>query len=92
MTNDDYTIGTFRCDIRTGRYAWPGGYPTYFICNDGAALCYDCAKDNRRLILEAIRDRGHSGWRVIRHDVNWEDEELTCDYCGKTIESAYGSD
>ena len=27
-------------------YAWPGGYPVYVVCSDGAMLCTTCAKDN----------------------------------------------
>jgi hypothetical protein len=28
----------FRETLRAGAYAWPGGYPLYFITSDGAAL------------------------------------------------------
>lgn len=31
-----YTISDFRRDIRQP-FAWPGGYPRYFVTNDGAA-------------------------------------------------------
>jgi len=42
------TIGDFRAAVRNGAYAWPGGYPLFFICSDGAALCHKCAKAERR--------------------------------------------
>ena len=83
-----YTISDFRRDIRTP-YAWPGGYPRFFLCSDGGALSFEAAKSNRRLILESIRDEDNSGWRIVACDINWEDIELFCDHTGKRIESAY---
>jgi hypothetical protein len=84
------TISDFRKAMRHGPYAWPGGYPCYFITSDGAALSFKTARNERRLILEAIRDRDNGGWRVIGFDINWEDSELVCDHTGEHIESAYG--
>ena len=46
-----YTIQQFSKDLEQP-YAWPGGYPRYFITNDGVALSYDAARENRRLIEE----------------------------------------
>ena len=83
------SISDFRRAMRNGPYAWPGGYPCYFLMSDGEALSFDAARQERRLILEAIRDRDNSGWRVIGMDINWEDGELTCVHTGKRIESAY---
>lgn len=85
-----YTISDFRRDIRLP-YAWPGGYPRYFVTADGGALSFDSAKAERRNILESLRDgTTHDGWYVVGCDINWEDESLTCDHSGKPIESAYG--
>ncbi len=76
-------------------YAWPGGYPTYFVTSDGAALCHACGRKHGALITSSIREhsveawRGADGWRVAALDVNWEDSELCCDHCSKAIESAY---
>ena len=75
--------------LRSGRYAWPGGYPTFFLMSDGAAICHDCARDNFRDIVEAIKSHSHNGWRVEGHAINFEDAWLTCDDCGAFIESAY---
>jgi ribosomal protein L24E len=86
---DINTISDFRKAMRNGPYAWPGGYPLYFITKDGAALSFKSAKAERRYILEAIRDNDNSGWNVIAMDINWEDAELTCDHSGERIESAY---
>jgi hypothetical protein len=83
------SISDFRKAIRSGPYAWPGGYPFYFICSDGAALSFKTARKERRYILEALRDQDNSGWRVIAMDINWEDADLVCDHSSEQIESAY---
>lgn len=85
------SISDFRAAVRNGPYAWPGGYPLYFITSDGAALSFKAAKAERRNILEALRDNATgSGWHVAGIDVNWEDSDLTCDHTNEKIESAYG--
>jgi hypothetical protein len=43
-----YTIQQFSKDLDEP-YAWPGGYPRYFITNDGAALSYNAARENRQI-------------------------------------------
>ena len=84
------SISDFRRAVRNGPYAWPGGYPLYFVCSDGEALSFAAAKQERRLILEALRDNDRSGWRVVGVDTNWEDAELRCAHTGELIEAAYG--
>lgn len=32
------TISDFRAAYRNGPYAWPGGYPLFFVTADGAAI------------------------------------------------------
>ncbi len=78
--------------LEMGPYAWPGGYPLFFITSDSAALSFKAVEDNRELIEEAIRDGDNSGWRVVANDVNWEDSALYCDHTGDRIESAYAED
>lgn len=82
------SISDFRKAIRQP-YAWPGGYPCYFICDDGAPLSFVSARKNRRLILESLRDMTNDGWRVIGVEINWEDNELYCAHSDEKIESAY---
>lgn len=84
------SISDFRAAVRHGPYAWPGGYPVFFLCDDGAALCCKCVKTERRNILESIARQARDGWRVVATDINWEDVDLTCDHCSQPIESAYG--
>jgi len=88
-----YTISNFRRDMRNGPYAWPGGYPLYFIMADGEALSFAAARENLRLVLGAIQDQEPRGqWRIMGVDVNWDDTELTCAHTGERIQSAYGDD
>jgi len=84
------TVSDFRAAIRQGAYAWPGGYPLYFITDDGAALSFKGAKENRRNILEAIAcNHTRSGWRIVATQINWDESDLYCDAIGVRIESAY---
>ena len=86
----EYTVSNFRRDYRNGAYAWPGGYPKFFITSDGEALDYETAKSCRRYILESIAGRTNDGWRVVGCDINWEDEHLYCANSDRKIPSAYG--
>lgn len=58
-------------------FAWPGGYPVFYIDTENSAICPDCA--NKEEITPDIRAA----------DINWEDDSLFCDECCKRIESAY---
>ena len=56
-------------------YAWPGGYPLYYIAVDGAILCAACAG------LEEERPVA---------DIHWEGEPMHCAECNAELPSAYG--
>ena len=87
------SVSDFRAAKRNGAYAWPEGYPLYFVCDDGGTLCAKCARKEARTILHAIMsDARRDQWRVVGADINYEDSELFCDHCSDQIESAYGSD
>ena len=90
--NDISTVADLKAAIRNGGYAWPGGYPLYFITSDGAALSFETAKREFRAIADAIRQHDNSGWRIVACDINYEDDNLYCDHSGDKIESAYGQD
>lgn len=75
-----------------GPYAWPGGYPLYFIMSDGEALSFKAVEENACLIRDAIIQKDNSGWRVVSIEVNYEDDELYCSHSGDKIECAYGED
>ena len=66
-------------DGKLSSWAWPGGYPIYYLDKGNNVLCPKCA--NRDI---------DDGAAVIAADENWEDDSLYCDDCGVRIESAYG--
>lgn len=74
-------IGDIPRDQPSGRlpkYAWPGGYPMYYVTDGGLVVCADCASD------EDTSDPAVAG------DVHWEGEPLICEDQGEEIPSAYG--
>jgi hypothetical protein len=73
-------------------YAWPGGYPIYYLCADNGVLCPNCAnKESAVRPAEQHPDYpDYDQWRIVAGDINWEDADLTCDNCDTRIESAYG--
>ena len=75
--------------LRNGKYAWPGGYPMYFLTSDGGALSFETVQAELASVVDSIRQYHSDGWRVIRCAINWEDAELTDDHSGELIESAY---
>jgi hypothetical protein len=62
------------------KYAWPGGYPLYYIDGEDDVLCPRCA------------NRTGASQTAVEYDINWEDPELTCDDCGTVIKCAYYAD
>ncbi len=75
--------------LASGPYAWPGGYPIYFIASDGEALSFETVQQERDRIMDSLDEHSNDGWRVVAADINWEDPDLYCAHSGKRIESAY---
>lgn len=73
-------------DLVRNPYAFPGGYPRFAVCDDGAAMCHKCCHSEFRNIATAYES---DGWNVVALDINWEDSDLYCDHCGEQIEPAY---
>lgn len=77
-------------------YAWPGGYPLFYLVADNGVLCPACANGengSEAFTAEDVnsgRAAEDEQWRIVACDANWEDESLYCDHCNKRIESAYG--
>ena len=69
------------------RWAWPGGYPLYYLCEDGGVLCSKCV--NKEIELTASTDGSDPWWKLVAVDVNYEDPRLECEHCGEFCESAY---
>lgn len=77
--------------IRSNGYAWPGGYPIYFVTSDCDALSIKAARECWREIVAAhISGDTRSDWYIVAAYVNWEDETIYCVHTGAKIESAYG--
>jgi hypothetical protein len=83
------TLDQFNAAIEAGPYAWPGGYPLFFVMEDGGALSFKAAEAQADNIRDSISRDIRDGWRPAAVEVNWEDAELVCDHTGKRIESAY---
>ena len=77
-----------KATLRAGGFAWPGGYPLYFVASDGEAMSFDSVRAELCNVLRAVRERSRDGWRVVGVDVNYE-ERLYCAHSGEPIPSAY---
>ena len=88
----NYTTQDLKTQLRAGEYAWPGGYPLFFIADDGQPLSFDAVRENFRSVIHSMRHQINDGWNVIGCDVNWEDSSLYCAHTGKRIESAYAEE
>lgn len=86
------TLAKVKATLRAGPYAWPGGYPLYFVTRDGAALSFAAVRQQWRQIVADYLDGYDSGWTLSQCVVNWEDGALRCDHTGDPIESAYGEE
>jgi hypothetical protein len=62
-----YTSQQFLEDLKQP-YAWPGGYPRYFVTSDGAALSFKAADEESGAITDSIDRRLNDGWQVIGCD------------------------
>lgn len=87
------SVADFKATLRAGPYAWPGGYALHFLCEDGEAVCFNCAHKKARSIMESIakhQQNVRDDWRTIACEINYEDNDLQCANCNSRIEPAYG--
>jgi hypothetical protein len=70
-------------DGKLSAYAWPGGYPIYYLDGDNCILCPACA--------EKYRNDEQENFRPVAAGVHYEGESLVCEQCNAEIESAYGN-
>ena len=84
-------LSVIKAELREGKYAWPGGYPKYFLCADGEPLSYEAAYENFKLIAHAhtFPEYRDTQWTLLACDVNWDDQNMICAHTGKRIEAAY---
>jgi hypothetical protein len=67
-------------------YAWPGGYPIYYLAADNGILCPKCANAYRPELDNEAQ------LKPVQADVNYEDPSLYCEHCNLRIESAYAEE
>lgn len=76
--------------LRQGAYAWPGGYPIYYVTRDGAALCPHCVRSNWNQVVYDHLHKCSTGWRVEACGILEGDPEIeewpTCDNCSEGFE------
>jgi len=89
---DIKTVSDLKATLRYGDTAWPGGYPIYFITNDGAAMSFKTVRKQFRSVADSIRNKLTDGWRVCATDINYDDPELYDDHTSERIPSAYAED
>ena len=76
--------------IRSGGWAWPGGYPCALLMGDGESIDSRAARENYRLIRETMKDGDITDdWFPVAVFVNWEDDMLFCAHSGRRIQSAF---
>lgn len=68
---------------RLESYAWPGGYPIFYLDWESSALCPDCARTSDEDPSELPK------FKPVHAMVNYVDYNLYCENCGATIEAAY---
>jgi hypothetical protein len=86
------TLEQLTSALQQGSYSSIGSYPLFFVTQDGEALSPKAAEENRQLLEEALNNPDYpclAQWRVVAHDVNWEDPALYCSHSGARIPSAY---
>lgn len=86
-------LDTLKNFIRSGGYAWPGGYQCALLMADGEVIDARAARENYRLIRRAMKHPGSArDWQPEAVFIHWEGEALTCAHSGREIPSAYGVD
>lgn len=89
------TLKDIKARLRAGPYAWPGGYPKYFVMADGEAMSFEAVKSAWKEVCRShLRPNDRWSWDflVAGCEINWEDAELICCHTNKRIESAYAED
>lgn len=72
--------------IRSGGFAWPGGYQCALMMADGECIDAQAARENYR----QIRRAESQDWTPVEVFVHWEGEPLICAHSNREIPSAYG--
>jgi hypothetical protein len=65
-------------------YAWPGGYPMFYLDRENSVLCAKCASKSLADADEVPQ------FRPVAADIHYEGPSMLCGQCSAEIESAYG--
>ena len=78
--------------IRSGGYAWPGGYQCALLMADGESIDARSARENYRQIRRNMAPKRwpNRDWTPCAVFIHWEGEPLICAHSGREIPSAYG--
>lgn len=82
-------------ELTDGPYAWPGGYPKYFIMADGEAASFAGVQAQMDSVAKACvvgadyRSDFYFQWLPIGVEINWEDADMFCCMTNERIPSAY---
>jgi hypothetical protein len=88
-----HNAAELKATLRAGGFAWPGGYPMYFVMADGEAISFKTARAELRQLLSAFANPSpHDSWRVYACEINYEDGDLYDAHTNERIESAYAED
>lgn len=82
-------LNDVKATLRAGKYAWPGGYPMYFITADGGVLSFEAAQAEFHQVAWDWLHNGNTGWRIVGCEINYEDTNLICDHTNEPIEAAF---
>ena len=69
-------------------YAWPGGYPIFYVTKDAAVLSALAANQELARTLDPHDDQ----FFVISQQINFEDQDLWCEHLNERIPAAYELD
>lgn len=83
-------LDTLQSFVRSGGWAWPGGYPCAMLMADGECIDAKSARENYRQIRQAMKDPYYAkDWTPVDVFVHWEGEPIICAHSNREIPSAY---
>jgi hypothetical protein len=86
------SVADVKASLRAGPYAWPGGYPMFFLMADGEAMCFESVRKNFDAVAEALTTGFNRDWKPVAVEINYEDADLRCAHDMTRIPSAYAEE
>jgi len=80
------SVADLKATLRAGKYTFPGGYELFFATSDGAAICFDCARENFAFAADSIRTGTSDGWQIVACDIaDYHESGLYCEHCSRAL-------